>query len=354
MLSQDKKDNLKQTGFLSGILLVQILATVLVILGHSYPFVTPFPRWLYQTRTFLYIFHMPLFVWISGYLLVYTGQSAQGPKTFLVKRFNRLLIPYIFLTIIAVIPKLFLSGYLNRGLNLDTYSFIRIFFVPRENTWGHLWFLPMIFFLGLLGFYWDRFISKRHSGSAGWLILTLVLFLTDLFLPKSIMTNWFAIKDMIKFGWYFAFGGFIASTNIKLSFQPAVAFISSGISLSISLCLFFINAARTFSPFLNATIALLMIYSIVVLCNVLSSQFKINRNAVYAETFLIFLLSWPCQAVVNVVFERILHLPYYFIFPLQFFSGIISPIILIVLLTRYEKRYNKHHLSFLLGKNCKK
>ena len=333
---------------------MQIIATVLVVLGHSYPFITAFPHWLYISRSFLYLFHMPLFVWISGYLLVYTGQSSQSPKKFLGKRFKRLLVPYIFLTIIAIFPKLILGDYLNRDLILDPYSIVRIFLVPRENTWGHLWFLPMIFILGVIGFYWDRFISRSHSGSAGWLILTLVLLGFYFWAPPSIKTNWFSITDIIRFGWYFALGAFIASINLNLKLSRSVVLLSSGCAFCFSLALIFFNVGYKFIPLRNAFVALLMIYAIVIICNLLSSNFKINRNAVYAETFLIFLLSWPCQAAVNVIAERVLHLPYYIIFTLQFLSGLIFPIILIILITRIEAKFNTRWLSFLLGKNHKK
>lgn len=71
---------------LSEILLIQIVATYLVILGHSYPFVTPLPEWLIQTQIFIYCFHMPLFVWISGYLLIYTRQTVRNTAQAFIKK----------------------------------------------------------------------------------------------------------------------------------------------------------------------------------------------------------------------------------------------------------------------------
>ncbi len=99
-------DRTPDNNFLSGILLVQIVATYLVILGHSYPFVTGFPEWLDQTRTFLYLFHMPLFVWVSGYLLVYTRQAEKYTAgIYMVRRTAKLLVPYLILSIVALLPK---------------------------------------------------------------------------------------------------------------------------------------------------------------------------------------------------------------------------------------------------------
>lgn len=53
-------DNLK--GELRYITLAQVIGCVLVIFGHSFPFVTEVPRAVRESQVFLYAFHMPLFV----------------------------------------------------------------------------------------------------------------------------------------------------------------------------------------------------------------------------------------------------------------------------------------------------
>ncbi len=163
--------------YLSEILLIQIVATCLVIFGHSYPFTVDVPLWLNQTLLFIYIFHMPLFVWISGYLLIYTQQTGRyGASGFVRKRFLKLLIPYFALSVIALLPKYVLQPFLNDSVSLDCYSLLRIFFVPRENVWGHFWFLPMIFALGVMGFSLDKLFGSYKIRKYGWGITVCVFF----------------------------------------------------------------------------------------------------------------------------------------------------------------------------------
>lgn len=93
-----------------------------------------------------------------------------------------------------------------------------------------------------------------------------------------------------------------------------------------------------------------MIYSLSLSCVYISKRINIDKSAIYAQTFTIFVLSWPCQAIANVLIERILHQPYYIIMPVQFIVGLMFPMLLIWLIDQLEKKYNFHWISFCLGK----
>ncbi len=83
------------------------------------------------------------------------------------------------------------------------------------------------------------------------------------------------------------------------------------------------------------------------MCLWLAKKITVSRSEVYAQTFTIFLLSWPVQAVVNVLLERLLEMPWYIIMPAQFISGIIGPILLI---DKIEEKLHIRWISFCLGK----
>lgn len=130
------------------ITLAQIIGCCLVILGHSFPFVTPYPCVLMEGCRFLYAFHMPLFVWCSGFLFAHTMQTER--KTFVQyvsQRALKLLVPYFLISLIGLVPKILASSVLNDTLNMDAMEIVRAFLVPREGVWGHFWFLPMIYLI---------------------------------------------------------------------------------------------------------------------------------------------------------------------------------------------------------------
>lgn len=153
-MNDSDKQNKNEYSFVTW---MQMIGCVLVILGHSYTFVSEIPSAALSIRTFIYYFHMPLFVWCSGYLLVKTKQCDKYSfSEYTKRRFLRIMVPYFLFSLIGIIPKIALSSVLNDSLEID--GLIRAFLVPRESIWGHFWFLPMIFFLGLIGYLICKFI----------------------------------------------------------------------------------------------------------------------------------------------------------------------------------------------------
>lgn len=337
--------------YLSAILLVQIVATYLVILGHSFPFTVNVPHWLTRSQVFLYTFHMPLFVWISGYLLVYTQQiNKSGYKNFVKKRFIKLLLPYFVLSLLAIIPKFYLQQYLNDSLTLDSYSILETFFAPRFNIWGHFWFLPMIFIEGGVGYIIDSWFSKLRIRKIGWLTVTIILFIIYCCYYQKNITQWMSLNDLITFSWLFAagcLGGCFMLIDKMTHFNSLLWVI---LSFILALLLFYLKVPYIMAPIMNGLIAILMIFALLDLCIILAGIINVNKNALYAQTFVIFLLSWPCQVVANILTERILNWPYYLIMPIQFVFGLVGPILMILLIDKIEKRYSIHWISFILGK----
>lgn len=337
--------------YLSEILIIQLIATYLVILGHSYPFITPIPGWLQSTQIFIYCFHMPLFVFISGYLLIYTSQASKNNfKGFLRKRFLKLLVPYISLSLIAIIPKFYLQQYLNDSMSADWNGVIRAFLVPRENIWGHFWFLPMIFLQGLAGLILDKAFIKLNICKAGWMITTVILFLLYFESFNQPITPWVSISDLTKFSWFFSLGCTCAYFDLLNKIRCLRPLVGSIALFLISLIWFSTCDKWHLTAVTQGALAVLMIASMLLLGTYLSEKINFNKDSVYTETFIIFLLSWPCQIVINVTAERLLHLPYYLIMPLQFLAGIAGPIILIKIINYIENKYKIHWISFLLGK----
>lgn len=337
--------------YLSEVLIIQLLATYLVILGHSYPFVTDIPGWLQKAQIFIYCFHMPLFVFISGYLLIYTSQSIKNnTKEFFRKRFLKLVVPYLALSLVAIVPKFYLQHYLNDSLNLDSESLIRVFLVPRENIWGHFWFLPMIFIQGISGFILDKLFIKFKFRKTGWAITTVILFILYAVTFQVAITPWFSVSDLVKFSWLFSLGCYCASVCFIERLRIIHPLLIAILLFAVSLVYFSFADQWSLNAFEQASIAILMILALLLLGVYLADRIKFNRNAIYAQTFTIFLLSWPCQTLCNVITERLLHCPYYIVMSLQFTTGIVGPMILIWIVNYFENKYNKHWISFLLGK----
>ncbi len=327
---------------LTFITLMQMVGCFFVIFGHSYPFITDVPSYAYKLQIFIYDFHMPLFVWCSGYLLVAAKQTEKYSfKEYFIRRAKHILVPYFAFSIIAVVPKILLSPLLNDELDFNALQIIRTFLVPRESVWGHFWFLPMIFILGILGYG----ILKLEKLIKGGYILYAVLVLTiaGYFVPN--LTGWFSVNDILHYAFYFVLGMVCNKKAFEL-LNKAPLFIGFG-SLITSVLLFVLTKNQIMVAFV---ISILMIIAVYAFCYKASNGFKINRNSVFAQTYQIFILSWPCQLIVEIIFERIFGLPFYAMLPLMLIAGIIGPIIILKLVIWFTEKTKIKFISLMIGR----
>lgn len=334
------------------ITLAQVIGCLLVIWGHSYPFVTEMPEAVVEGKGFVYLFHMPLFVFCSGFLLSYTNQAERKSfSDYIGQRAKKLLLPYLVFSLIGIAPKYLFSSVLNDSLSLDFMSLTRAFLVPRENIWGHFWFLPMIFFMGCIAYALDRYLIKKEVKGIGWGIVSIILIvLSHVYQPMDVM-KWFGINDLALYGWSYTlgvecnylFGDITEKVHFDRINTSLVCLVGGGISLAISLL-------RTNKDAPNLVVAILMIAVILLLCIAWNDKIRINRKRLIAQTYQIFILSWPCQLVVEIILERELHLQWWIILPSVFIIGVVGPLILIKLIDWFEAKTKTRILSVIIGK----
>ena len=72
---------------------------------------------------------MPLFFFISGYLLAYNGWTSNKDYSSFIKiKVKRLLLPYFFWNIVFFIPKYLVQGYLSDDISISLSYITKIFF----------------------------------------------------------------------------------------------------------------------------------------------------------------------------------------------------------------------------------
>jgi membrane protein len=208
----------------------------------------------------------------------------------------------------------------------------------------------MIFLLGIAGIVVDKILSKHFRPKVGWLLILVISFILYCVCFKRQICPWFSIDDIINFGWIFVLGILYAYYNVLARLNKSIfsAICAFGVAVIV-----FLGSKVCTMPlyFTNAVIAVIMIYSLCEFCSYFAPKLKIRRNSAYAQTLTIFLLSWPCQAIVNMLLERLFHCPYYIIKPFQFWIGVIMPMLIIWFIRTIETRYNFHYISVCLGNN---
>ena len=131
---------------------LQGFSMLLVVIGHvsltnvpgdpSTPIATGVERTIYS-------FHMPLFIFISGWLFYYTCLRKEKSYSDVLKsKLRRLGIPFLAFTLIATILKLAFPSILHRPVTAQ--ELIDTFVLFRSNPLGEMWFVIVLFELMLL------------------------------------------------------------------------------------------------------------------------------------------------------------------------------------------------------------
>lgn len=196
--------------------LLSVWGIILVVLGHS-GFEEPIiQQKLDLLHKWIYSFHMPLFFMISGYLFSYTNKdlSSIHPITFLNKKIQRLLIPYILLGCVLYVIKFAFSGLSHAERTFSIEGFFKMFVSPgcADSTMGYLWYLLSLFVIFVIVITLIRLRCDLKNTSLC-VALFCLLVCAENYLPK---TGWFNISSAIHYMPFFIVGILLCNNN-KLS-----------------------------------------------------------------------------------------------------------------------------------------
>ena len=342
-MEMDKKNmiNYERLDFIT---IVYGIAVILVVFGHSHPLHIETPFILNKITEFIYKFHMPLFFFISGILIVYTSKKRISIWRWWRKKVSKLIIPYLILSGIAIIPKFLLGRIMNDDMTFSFDNIIKIIFIPRQGIWGHFWFIPTYLVLSLIGaiiFYILNEVQKSNSlvVKIGYIFICILGFILYI---HPIRTEWFAIED-ISIEFIYVILGIVSSRwiiNISMKKISYFLILFCGV-LSI---LIFMNSNSRISDFY---ISILMIISVLGIGMSISHEEQNIFTILGKHAFTIYLYSWPFQVVAEICIVVILGLGWYISYPFMFLCGIFGPIIILKI---YKKIIPRNKLcDVLLG-----
>ncbi|MCM1164145.1 MAG: acyltransferase [Muribaculaceae bacterium] len=112
------------------------IAIVLVVIGHFN--MDGMPSGLEAVKDFIYLFHMPLFMMMSGFLLAATWRDEPYGK-FLSRKFKRLMVPYFVTSLILFGIKIAFARVMPLDHPVNVSDFVAILYEPVAG--GFLWFV---------------------------------------------------------------------------------------------------------------------------------------------------------------------------------------------------------------------
>ena len=127
------------------------IAIVLMIIGHTVPYGS-------KVRNFIFSFHMPFFLILTGFTIKEITYK-HAIKSYVIKDFKRLVIPYITVEIIEQFVNIFLY---KMTLREAIYALSRSLFGYKISGWIPVWFLMFLFDVKLI-YYFIEYIFNEYS-----------------------------------------------------------------------------------------------------------------------------------------------------------------------------------------------
>lgn len=280
---------------------------LLVVLGHIGVNDNFSSTYLFK---WIYAFHMPLFFWISGFL--FNGEISF--REFLIKKFERLLIPLVVLTSFVYFPKVLLSKFAIRPAEGSFIGFFASFAYPDMNPIQVLWFLSVLFEVYVIAWIaYHLFKSNRIA----WVVLGCCSIAGNYVLPEIRLLG---ISKVIYYLPYFVVG-FLCRRCYHLLINQLQKYISA--ILVISTIVYLLGVAFEINKYILAIVGITSIISFVV--------YFTNRNITFSKSlrhysFSIYLLQWFPMVAVRVLLYDMLNWNITICYILMFTTGIIVPI----------------------------
>lgn len=171
-------------------------AIICVVTGHFTPEYMPD---VYQhLKDFVYLFHMPLFMLIAGFLFENSITRCQGDMRifpFIRKKFFRLMIPYLFLSFCIAALNAGLQQFMSVKVSVDKDYLYRIFYENVGGSATFLWFLYTLFIIFILAIFSIKIPKGR-----------IMLFFIACILPFITLTPVLYLNSVGLFLFYFCSG----------------------------------------------------------------------------------------------------------------------------------------------------
>lgn len=174
--------------------IIKVITVLLVVLAHSTRMYTPEgafspllqSEFLAKTTQYIYTFHMPLFIFVSGavYALCIQMGKYTDSRAFLSNKAKRLLAPYFIFGFLYVAPVMCLTGLATQSFFAYCYNGIVLSLNSR-----HLWFLEALFWIFVFTVPIRKWFLKSHVSRFVLLILSVSAYAASRFMPDEFQIN---------------------------------------------------------------------------------------------------------------------------------------------------------------------
>lgn len=295
-----------------------------VVIGHSimgdYDSAPILEKTLFE---FAYSFHMPLFIFISGYLFYMTRLSLNARYSkVLIDKARRLLIPGFAFSILALILKLAFPAEMDRQITLDFHSLVHIFLFPYDNPFRELWFIVTLMWMFILTPLWRISLKNGWSMALTGIVLV-VLYFTELSFEVL------CIGRLINYAVWFYLGILFCRYNLIEGLYTKYKFLS----LLLGIILYIVGMRVD-----SSIVTLGGIFFSISLALILDVYAPVALSSFREYTYQIFLMGIFAQIFVKIVYHYIA-VPRIVAYVLCIIAGLYVPVIVSKLLKTVGNKF---------------
>lgn len=172
--------------------IAKAICIILVVIGH---YCENAPAWYMDIHDVIYSFHMPLFMFASGYIYIAFKKEEESYTKFIWKKIRRLMIPYFVVSFIVISIKLLSQGGAYVENHVTFLSYIKALYSPEAGY--YLWFIWALWWMFVITPFF-----KTKTNRAFLFGLAIILHFMPVFLPKE----YFCLMQFQEMLIYFVFG----------------------------------------------------------------------------------------------------------------------------------------------------
>lgn len=154
--------------------IAKAICIILVVIGHYVPDYSP--EWYVGVHDVIYTFHMPLFMFASGFIYMATKKDVPY-KDFLWKKVKRLMVPYLSVSVIVITIKMLTEGHAYVENPVTVMSYVKMFYLPEAGYF--LWFIWALWWMFVI-----VPLFKTKQMRLGLFTVAIILHYVPSFLPE--------------------------------------------------------------------------------------------------------------------------------------------------------------------------
>lgn len=352
MIEED--NHARKKPFLKFIAYLQIIGIILVVFGHSFH---QYPDGNYGMSLLIYRmmynFRMPLFMFVSGFLLTYTalGKGEMSLKGFAYSKLKRLMLPYFVLTFVTYLPRVAMSQMADEKMVLSLRTFLQIFYLPDHLVIPYYWFLQASFLL-LVAIYGIFFFSGYLKIPRKYIFSGLLItFLGVQFIDFGRLPDIFSWRHALELSIYFILGMIYCEYYDRITRYLSMDSIRQLVIFVMVWAIMFLFGEDTFLSRISSLLGIGMCICVAKL--MVRYHVKLLDHLIGAN-YMIFLLSWYFNVLFQQVLGYFVDWPWWVHSILSLFFGIYIPWFGYECLKRNQHIRLVRIISVLLGQSLRK